>query len=253
MFEAWTIRAHTNANLDQVCIDTRIVATISTIFFIFHKLLFYYSSSYLRLSQGCLSNTFSYASYGNSIIAIVAGLLANTVASSTGELRALYDDSLIYLGGFTAPFDVALVALSICFVAATVLWEENYGEKNTKSSDSEDGRIRRSDTMLSSWKRALNTTLSSPEVLLCGLITSLFEGSMYVFVFMWTPALQKLTPGLQLSDSGHRRSLAESSSESPASLPFGLIFSTFMVCCMAVSYYTSSSSISSHLVVKYFP
>jgi len=187
------------------------------------------------LLQGCLSNTFSYASYGNSIIAIVAGLLANTVATSTGELRALREDSLVYMGGFTAPFDVALLALSICFLAASILWEENYGEKNMKTSDSDDGRhSRRSDTMLSSWKRALNTTLSSPEVLLCGLITSLFEGSMYVFVFMWTPALQKLTPGMQTSGGAHRRSLAETSSESPASLPFGLIFSTFMVCCMAV-------------------
>jgi multisubunit Na+/H+ antiporter MnhC subunit len=58
---------------------------------------------------------------------------------------------------------------------------------------------------------------------------------MYVFVFMWTPALTKLTPGLQLSDSDHRRYLADSSSESGATLPFGLIFSTFMVCCMAGS------------------
>lgn len=182
-----------------------------------------------------MSNTFSYASYGNSIIAIVAGLLANTVAASTGELRAIQDDSLVYIGGFTAPFDVALLALSICFLAALILWEENYGEKNIKTSDSDDGRrSRRSDTMLSSWKRALNATLSSPEVLLCGLITSLFEGSMYVFVFMWTPALQKLTPGMQTSGGGHRRFLAETSSESTASLPFGLIFSTFMVCCMAV-------------------
>lgn len=208
VFDAWTIRAHSNANLDQ----------------------------------GCLSNTFSYASYGNSIIAIIAGLLANRVAGSNGELRPFYEGGkYMYWGGFTAPFDVALVALLFCFIGASILWEENYGESKP-SSDSEDhssddGRhARRSDTMLGSWKRALNTTLSNPEVLLCGIISSLFEGSMYVFVFMWTPALTKLTPGLQLSgSSSHVRHLAETSTESAASLPFGLIFSTFMVCCMAGS------------------
>ena len=44
---------------------------------------------------------------------------------------------------------------------------------------------------------------------------------MYIFVFMWTPALKNLTPKEEGEDS--------------VSLPFGLIFSTFMVCCMAGS------------------
>ncbi len=42
---------------------------------------------------------------------------------------------------------------------------------------------------------------------------SLFEGSMYTFVFLWTPALQP-----------HGEDI-----------PFGLIFSIFMVACMAGS------------------
>lgn len=48
-------------------------------------------------------------------------------------------------------------------------------------------------------------------------LQSLFEGSMYVFVFMWTPCLKALAP------------------EGVGDLPFGLIFATFMVCCMAGS------------------
>ena len=40
---------------------------------------------------------------------------------------------------------------------------------------------------------------------------------MYIFVFMWTPCLKTLSP----DESGE--------------LPFGLIFATFMVCCMAGS------------------
>lgn len=48
-------------------------------------------------------------------------------------------------------------------------------------------------------------------------LQSLFEGSMYVFVFMWTPCLKALAP------------------EGNGDLPFGLMFATFMVCCMAGS------------------
>ena len=63
------------------------------------------------------------------------------------------------------------------------------------------------------------------DILLTGIICSLFEGSMYIFVFMWTPAMTSLTA-------------------SDETLPFGLIFSTFMVSCMA------GSSIFSIIVEK---
>jgi MFS family permease len=65
-------------------------------------------------------------------------------------------------------------------------------------------------------RSAFTITIRNTEILLCGVISSLFEGSMYIFVFMWTPAL---TEGISEDED----------------LPFGLIFSTFMVCCMAGS------------------
>lgn len=49
------------------------------------------------------------------------------------------------------------------------------------------------------------------KVLLLGSIQALFEGAMYTFVFVWTPALQENTE--------HKGIL----------LPLGLIFSTFMM------------------------
>ena len=63
--------------------------------------------------------------------------------------------------------------------------------------------------------QAFGMAMRNNEILLCGIISSLFEGSMYIFVFMWTPAL---TGG-----------------DHDVKLPFGLIFSTFMVCCMVGS------------------
>jgi MFS transporter, MFS domain-containing protein family, molybdate-anion transporter len=52
-----------------------------------------------------------------------------------------------------------------------------------------------------------------PILLVLGLTQTIFEGSMYLFVFIWVPTLQE-------------------SSLSPSSLPLGYIFSAFMVSMM---------------------
>ncbi len=54
------------------------------------------------------------------------------------------------------------------------------------------------------------------------MLQSLFEGSMYIFVFMWTPALTR-------SDGGAHGSASD---EPP---PYGQMFATFMLCCMCGS------------------
>lgn len=69
---------------------------------------------------------------------------------------------------------------------------------------------------LDSLSRALKMIIADQRILLCGLVQSLFEGSMYSFVFMWTPALKASVVGTEV-------------------LPFGVIFATFMVSCMAGS------------------
>lgn len=180
VFDSWLIKSHTAKGLD---------------------------SSYL-------SKSFAAASYGNYVVAIFAGLVANHAASmnemvefGTGKAVKESPEGLAYYGGYINPFDMALVALIICGSLASTLWDENFGEQSpTRESGS-----------LNALKNAARTVVRNEEVLLCGIISSLFEGSMYVFVFMWTPALTALTP------SGD------------AELPFGLIFATFMVSCMAGS------------------
>ena len=59
---------------------------------------------------------------------------------------------------------------------------------------------------------ALNSSVD-PILLVLGLTQTIFEGSMYLFVFIWVPTLQE-------------------SSLSPSSLPLGYIFSAFMVSMM---------------------
>jgi uncharacterized membrane-anchored protein YitT (DUF2179 family) len=125
------------------------------------------------------------------------------------------DDSGFYTGGYLGPFDVSLFALILCGLFAVMLWDENYG-KSDENLDSS-----KKSSASAALKTAFQATIRSPDILSCGIISSLFEGSMYIFVFMWTPALTVLAK--------------EEMGDSFDGLPFGVIFSTFMVSCMAGS------------------
>ncbi|GKY97168.1 hypothetical protein MPSEU_000675200 [Mayamaea pseudoterrestris] len=181
VFEAWLIRSHSN----------------------------------LRLKH-CLGKSFAWASYGNSVIAIAAGLVANGAASKS-KMTATSADSIFYTGGYLNPFDIALTCLLICGAVCYLTWEENFGtvDQTEQQQDVTDTSKTTNAKWYDGLRSAFVTTTRNMDVLLCGLISSLFEGSMYIFVFMWTPAL---------SSGG--------SGSKDAPLPFGQIFATFMVCCM---------------------
>ncbi len=189
-----------------------------------------------------MGKSFSYAQYGNSIVAILAGQIANRAANVV-EFKPISEDSGMYVGGYLGPFDVSLLALIAVGFLASNLWEENYGgtkkgsEANNSSSknnpddddpagvaeDDDDSKGEKS-TAVSALKGAFDATIRSSDILSCGIISSLFEGSMYIFVFFWSPALTTLS----------KADLADGDEEFEG-LPFGIIFSTFMVCCMAGS------------------
>jgi hypothetical protein len=83
--------------------------------------------------------------------------------------------------------------------------DENYGE--TAGTKSENGER----TSNKVW-----TVLSNPQVLALGAASTVFEGSMYLFVFFWVPALKSVQ-------------------SSPGELPYGVIFSSFMAATLASS------------------
>jgi MFS family permease len=194
VFEAWLIRSHSDA----------------------------------KISKQQLSNSFSTASYGNSIIAIIAGLLANKAASAT-DMKHI--TGVVYIGGFLNPFDIALVALVSCGMLASTFWDENYGHSDAEDNENSSDDGRSAPNWYDGLKNAFIAASRSRDILLCGIISSLFEGSMYIFVFMWTPALTAL--------------MDKKEGDGDVKLPFGVIFSTFMVCCMA------GSSLFSILIGKF--
>uniref|UniRef100_A0A1D1Y5T0 Molybdate-anion transporter n=1 Tax=Anthurium amnicola TaxID=1678845 RepID=A0A1D1Y5T0_9ARAE len=145
-----------------------------------------------------LSLTFSKAIFlGNGLVAIVAGLFANILADNLGF-------------GPVAPFDAAACFLAIGMAIILSSWTENYGDP----SENKD--------LLTQFKGAAVAIASDEKIALLGAIQSLFEGSMYTFVFLWTPAL----------------------SPNEENIPHGFIFATFMLSSML------GSSIASRLMTR---
>jgi len=118
-----------------------------------------------------LADTFGTASFINGISAIIAGILAQLIADSLGEI-----------GPFQAA--IALTVLALFFV---IFWPENYGGSQTeKGEDAKDDRS------------ALSVIMNDKRVALTGAVNALFEGSMYSFVFMWVPTMLGCLKGSSL-------------------------------------------------------
>ena len=66
----------------------------------------------------------------------------------------------------------------------------------------------------------LKIVMTDRKMLMLGAVQSLFEGSMYIFVMQWPPALISAVKGHYGPE---------------ATVPFGTIFSCFMACCMVGS------------------
>ncbi|XP_024971964.1 molybdate-anion transporter [Cynara cardunculus var. scolymus] len=143
--------------------------------------------------QQWLSLTFSKAIFlGNGLVAIISGLFGNFLVDAVSL-------------GPVAPFDAAACILAIGMAIILSSWGENYGDP----SENKD--------LLSQFKGAAVAIASDEKIALLGAIQSLFEGSMYTFVFLWTPAL----------------------SPNDEEIPHGFIFATFMLASMLGSSFAS--------------
>merc|ERR1719343_1680954 len=103
----------------------------------------------------------------------------------------------MYYGGYITPFDLANAVLVLCMLYMSSKWSENYGDSGGNGGGN--------------FSRAFNAVLSDKRVMLCGLICSSFESSMFIFVFNWTPCLIE---------------------ENQPIPPFGHIFTGFMIFCL---------------------
>ncbi|EGD96180.1 hypothetical protein TESG_03633 [Trichophyton tonsurans CBS 112818] len=140
------------------------------------------------------------------MVAVLSGLLSNYLVSITGSRKA--------------PF----LASPVCLLLASLLilgtWNENY-LGNCDNSGSEAAEEQR--TQLSTIIKGKYT-----RTMVLGFITMISEGSMYLFVVFWSPAIIS----------------ASKDDDIPGSPPFGVIFASFMTAMML------GSQISSQLMVS---
>jgi len=112
-------------------------------------------------------------------------------------------------GGFRSPFVASGCLLLLAWVVISKTWSENYGGGGGAGPARSSGDIFQIRRLGAAWK----IVAADPILLVLGLTQTIFEGSMYLFVFIWVPTLQE-------------------SSHNPANLPLGYIFSAFMVSMM---------------------
>jgi len=97
---------------------------------------------------------------------------------------------------------MSMFILIITTVLIQWQWTENYGDKEVE------------------WKnlysKAIATLKNDKRISLLGMVQSLFEASMYIFVFLWTPVLEELIK--EFAD--------------PSYGLHGIVFSIYMVCIM---------------------
>lgn len=201
------------------------------------------------IDKSFLSHSFSVANFGSSVVAILAGLLANAVVGTTADggnkstLQPLFEGAArrwliqeaeesqygppaasddkrweaawVYTGGGVAAFDLALIPLALCFLLALAFWDENYGN-DAHVATSRKGN--RKNGMLASLRTASTAVWRSASMFNLCAVSSFFEGAMYVFILLWTPALRALD--------------THPEEEEYPGPPLGLVFASFMVCCM---------------------
>jgi MFS family permease len=131
-----------------------------------------------------MGSTFSWMVTGNGLVAIFSGFVAQAAVTAVDHP--------------VAPFDVSILVLLVSTVLVWFSWSENYGNVSTLN-------------VFSGAAHAVDTIFKQKKVLYLGLMQSFFEGAMYTFVFMWTPALQTANGDI--------------------TIPHGLIFASFMMSC----------------------
>lgn len=160
-----------------------------------------------NFSSGLLTYMFGVMYTVMYFVAIVSGLAAQAAADMF-PLSPITQNSSVHFGGYTAPFDLAILCLCAGFALILFTWEENYGQHVQDQQDVAHGR-----DLWDTFRDALQMFSHSGGVFgLCVVVTG-FESAMFAFVFNWTPALD--------------------SKEVPP--PHGLIFALFMMACMCGS------------------
>ncbi|CAO3598584.1 unnamed protein product [Absidia cylindrospora] len=154
------------------------------------------------------SRTFATSTFLNGFVAIIAGLVAN---------------QLVDLWGLGAPYVFAMVLLGFAGFMISTTWTENYGETQGN----------RDVKLVDALKQGCQVLFSNSNILILGAAQTFFECAMYVFVLLYTPAIESAAMAHLGSDDGQK-------------LPLGYLFSTLMfaVMCGSLAFQTIDRQVS---------
>ena len=161
-----------------------------------------------------LGETFGLAYAGDSIVAILAGQMAEAAASSSR--------------GPTGPFELSVVFLVLGGLLASFLWKENVAGGGGGGVEDDGAKSKDAGVVVAkpSIRDAIDVVISDPKIMLVGAIQSMFEAAMYIFVLNWPPAVSRAI------ESYFSKFATANSSPSAIGTPYGTVFSCFMACCL---------------------
>jgi MFS family permease len=155
-----------------------------------------------NFSGGLLRYMFTMMFFGMYAVAIASGITAQLFVDAL-PMKEVNGMPNVFWGGYTFPFDMAIVCLVACMFMILFTWDENRGS----------GALGANHSLVSSLCKAFASVMSQWRIALMGVVVTAFEGSMFAFVFNWTPALDSKT----------------------LPPPHGLIFAMFMMACICGS------------------
>ncbi|XP_002163438.1 molybdate-anion transporter [Hydra vulgaris] len=161
--------ANISKNFAVLCLG-RIIGGASTglLFSAFDAWYVYEHMQIHKFPYEWLEDTFSKATFFNSIIAISAGIFANLLTEWLDV-------------GAVAPFLLAVPCLCASAILIQLTWSENFGTSTRGCKSCMD---------------SLKVIFTTPGIFLIGSVQAMFESVMYIFVFLWTPVLQPADPPL---------------------------------------------------------
>ncbi|KAI9137634.1 hypothetical protein BKA69DRAFT_1032393 [Paraphysoderma sedebokerense] len=174
----------------------------------------HYSRDY---EEAWLQTTFALGTWLNGVAAIGSGkhksfIFYRVVTPFLTQCLAtgIIANALVKPFGNVSPFILAALTLLVPAIIILGTWTENYGSGSTstgaKFEDNERG---------TSWWVVLKMVFSDRKIFAVGTIQFTFEAAMFCWIFLWSPVLEKAAK--------------------TSNLPFGLIFSTFMLAIMTGS------------------
>ncbi|KAI0426250.1 hypothetical protein F5Y09DRAFT_319391 [Xylaria sp. FL1042] len=142
--------------------------------------------------NGCdLSRTYAATSVVNSLVALLSGVVGEIIVWVTGTKKS--------------PFIMSVVLLWLTLQMIWSHWSENFGVSSSSEPTTYTATLR------SAW-----SVLKMPSILALTVASTMFDSSMNLFLFYWTPTISSVHT-------------------SAGELPYGIIYSMFMAVSMAAA------------------